>query len=99
MPDTKITDDEIVRRYTRGDSLNTIRAGRDRVHRVLRERNIPLRERTDKGRTVTAFSTLQVAASPVVAPVTLPEPVPLYHGGSRLRQKLNRRRWQEQVAS
>lgn len=103
MPDIKLSDAEIIRRYVRGDSVNRIPAGRDRIHRVLVAHRVPLRgerdaNRTDKGRAVTAFSTLQPAAMPAPPPA-LPPLVPRYTGPSRLRGKLNRRRRQEQMVA
>ena len=111
MPAQKVTDDEIVRLYRSGMSVQRIPAGEDRIRRVLVAHGIPTdlkaraaaireaKKRPANPRTPTpAKPNAWIAA--IAAMMAGPEPMcPLPENATRLRTRLYERREQERRAS
>ena len=100
MPETILSDDEIVALYLDGADFNAIRASPDRIRRVLTERGIGSQKRAARQHKGTpgmapANEWLEQLKATAEKGKNLPPEVPQYTGASRLRQRLNARRRRE----
>lgn len=101
MPDIKVTDDDILALYAKGTPISHIPANNERIRRVLTAAGVNATKLTMRHyakQSGTAPPNEWAEKLKATAKQQIPQTPPIYHGSSRLRDKLNQRRWQEATA-
>lgn len=95
MPHIKVTDDDILALYAKGTPISRIPANNERIRKVLSRNGVNARKlamRHYAKQSGTAPPNEWMEQLKETARQQLPPEIPRYHGTSKLRAKLNRRR-------